>query len=218
MACYGYLGPAEIKGLLYMLLTLVIKFAPDYVPAVATLVEEPRFTNVARLANVGAFSIVLVVMFLVFLRVLCKSEQDEIAINVPPRFPWQGSTGKKDRSTVQAYDLSQLRGRVQGVLFSCAMVQVLSVKAEYTLPLLITAIDCLYGLPSDKLVRIHCFCADATRKGLRRPWSRFTGIWGVVRDVKKELKDMQAEIKGNDGNRKSAKARRNLNRLRVNRR
>jgi hypothetical protein len=102
-------------------------------------------------------------------------------------------------TTVQAYDLQQLRALFKSQLLGVGMMAVMHLYFKYTNPLLIQSIIPLKSAFESNLVKIHVFGQPASGD-LKRPFKAAGGFMGGLQgDVKGDKKSVEAAERAGTG-------------------
>ncbi|KAK5133182.1 hypothetical protein LTR08_008118 [Meristemomyces frigidus] len=106
-------------------------------------------------------------------------------------------------TTVNAYDLSQLRGLFKSQLMGVGKMAVMHIYFKYTNPLLIQSVIPLKGAFEGNLVKVHLL-GQAASGDLKRPWKAAAGMMGMMQgqgqgEIKTDKKSIEAAERSGRG-------------------
>lgn len=107
-------------------------------------------------------------------------------------------------TTVQAYDLQQLKSAFKSQLMGVGMMAVMHIYFKYTNPLLVQSVIPLKGALEGNLAKIHVFGQSASGD-LKRPWKAAGGMMaafsgqGGANEIKTDRASIEAAEKAGRG-------------------
>ncbi|KAL6720334.1 phosphate transporter (Pho88) [Lecanora helva] len=144
----------------------------------------------------------LIIGIYLFIQSKINQKKDRTTLKyVEPPPMGSAEEGKLVTTTVQSYDLQQMRGMYKQLLIGVGMMGVMHLYMKYTNPLLVQSIIPLKGAFEGNLFKIHILGQPAVGD-LKRPWKAAGGLMGMggAGDPKSDKKSVeQAERAGSGG-------------------
>ncbi|KAI1281569.1 putative phosphate transporter [Xylaria sp. FL0933] len=136
--------------------------------------DDPTVLNGVRALYVGSNIIIAAIYGYVMLQINKKKDLTTLKY-VEPAPMGSSEEGKLVTTTVQAYDLQQIKASFRSQLMGVAMMCFMHLYMKYTNPLLIQSIIPLKSAFEANLVQIHLFGKPASGD-LKRPFKQSAGF------------------------------------------
>ncbi|KAK4183805.1 inorganic phosphate transporter Pho88 [Podospora australis] len=161
--------------------------------------EDPTVLNACRAAYIAS-NVIILGIYLYIQSVINKKKDLTTLKYVEPAPMGSTEEGKLVTTTVQAYDLTQLKSLMRSQMMGVAMMGVMHIYFKYTNPLLIQSIIPLKGAIEANLTKIHVWGQPASGD-LKRPFKAPAGLMsglqgGAAQSDKKAVESAERAGRG----------------------